>query len=277
MGTEMVQQPHDDIPDHIRQYQGQKARIGNVDATDLVIPRVMLIQALSPELTEFDAAKPGQFWHSVAHQNMGTELLAIPIVTRKTYILWAPRGDDRGILARAMDGKHWDQPHTEFTVNPPGNPGSVTYKLGKTVHDNGLDLFGSSIPGNPRSKPAASKTWTTLWYFPEFPELSPSVIINTRSSVKPMETLLTRIDSKTVPHYAQMYTIGVKQDKGPLGPYFNYTYAGAGYPDAETCKITEGLFHRFDTAEWKPADESVDVDEDEKPQRQYNENTAQKF
>ena len=92
------------MPAHLAQYQ--KASIGNVDSSDRIIPRIKLIQAISPELQDYPEAKAGQFWHAIAQQNLGPTIYSIPIVIRKSYVLWAPRGDDRGILARAMDGIH---------------------------------------------------------------------------------------------------------------------------------------------------------------------------
>lgn len=258
MSNEM-QTTRDQLPDHIRGFT--KAKIGNIDRTDLVIPRVKLLQALSPEITDFKCM-PGQFWHTIAAQVMGAEVIGVPIVIRKSYILWAPRNDDRGILARAMDGVHWDQPGAEFTVRPKDSPNPVTYKLKETVAESGLDQFGSGIPGDAQSKPAASLTYNMLWYFPEFPELSPSVIINTRSSVKPMQQLLAKIEAKPVAHFVQLYKIGVVQQKGAEGPYFNYTYTGDGYADKETCGITEELYQKFADRNWQASEETADVEPD---------------
>jgi hypothetical protein len=266
-----VQEPHNGIPDYMKGYT--KAKIGNIDVTDLVIPRVKLLQALSPELADFNNAKVGTFWHTIANENMGSELLAVPIVIKKSYVLWSPRNDDRGILARAMDGVHWDNPNAEFTVKPKGSANSVIYKLAATVAESGLAEFGSSIPGDPQSVPAASLTYNMLWYFPEFPELSPSVIINTRSSIKPMQQLLSKIEAKPIAHYGQMYTIGIVQQKGAEGPYFNFTYSGAGFVDQDTIKITESLYHRYAEAMWTPNEESVDVPEEGGNGRQRREPT----
>ena len=258
-----------------------KVKMGNVDVTDQVIPRIKLLQALSPELQEYNDAKAGTFWHTIAAQNLGTTLMGVPIIIRKSYILWAPRNDDRGILARAMDGMHWDIPNAEFTVKPKGSANSVTYYTRNTVQESGLDQFGSSIPGDPRSVPAASLTYNMLWYFPEFPELSPSVIINTRSGVKPAQQLQTRIDSKQVAIYAQMYNIGITLVPGAEGPYFNYTYSGAGFVDEHTVNITESLYRRFADSSWVTNDEESDVADDGRAGRadkpQPNEAMASKF
>src|SRR5262245_19171112 len=197
---------HAEVPAHLQQYQ--KGRIGNIDSTDRIIPRIKLLQAISPELQDYGGAKAGMFWHTVMQESLGPTFLGIPILIRKSYVLWSPRNDDRGILARAMDGVHWDVPNAEFTVKPKGAPQPITYNTKESVQDSGLDQFGSSIPGDPNSPPAASLTYNMMFYLPEMPELSPSVIINTRSSVKPMQQLLSRIDAKPVAHYVQMYEVG---------------------------------------------------------------------
>jgi hypothetical protein len=246
-----------EVPGYLAQYA--KGSLGNIDSTDRIIPRIKLMQAISPELQDFaDKAKAGQFWHTIAQENMGPTLRAIPIVIRKSYILWAPRNDDRGILARAMDGIHWDPPNAEFTVKPKGSPNNVTYKTCKTVAESKLDQFGTSIPGDNNSPPAASLTYNMMWFLPDFPELSPSIIINTRSSIKPMQQLLSRIDSKPVPHFCQLYNIGTVQQKGAEGPYFNFTYTGAGFASQEQAAVCNEFYERFSKGGWVANDETED-------------------
>jgi|KBSSwiStaDraftv2_1062776.scaffolds.fasta_scaffold127782_2 hypothetical protein len=245
------------LPAHLAQYE--KAKIGNVDSSDRIIPRIKLMQAISPELVDFPEAKAGQFWHTIAQQNLGPTLKGVPIVISKSYVLWAPRNDDRGILARAMDGIHWNPANAEFSVKPKGSPNTVTYHTKNTVAESRLDQFGTSIPGDPNSPPAASLTYNMMWYLPDFPDLSPSIVINTRSSVKPMQQLLSRIDAKPAPHYVQMYTIGSVQQKGAEGPYFNFTYTGAGFADEETAAICSDMYERFSKGGWIANDEVEDI------------------
>jgi len=278
MSNDLTEHNGTGIPAHLAQYQ-KKSKIGNVDSSDMIIPRIKLLQAISPELQTFNNAKAGVFWHTTANEPLGSTLMGIPIVIRKSYILWAPRNDDRMILARAMDGEHWDVPLAEFTVKPKGSANSVTYYTKGSVAESGLAEFGSSVPGDPQSVPAASLTYNMLWYFPEFPELSPAVIINTRSGVKPMQELLTKIQGGKTEHFVQQYNIQVVQMKGAEGPYFSYNYAGAGFADAHTAEITSGLFRRYADAAWVANDEESDSAESSKPKdrRQVNEEMASKF
>jgi len=277
MSSTDVANTNSQVPDHLRHFQ--KASIGNVDSSDRIIPRIKLIQAISPELQDFPEAKAGQFWHTVAQQNLGPALKAIPLLIRKSYVLWAPRNDDRGILARAMDGIHWDPPNAEFRVKPKGSPKEVVYLTKDTVAESRLDQFGTSIPGDNNSPPAASLTYNMMWFLVDFPELSPSLIINTRSSVKPMQQLLSRIDSKPVPHYVQVYSIGSVQQKGAEGPYFNFAYTGLGFADKEQADMCAELYNRFGQGGWIANDETEDepVFDKSSTGKTINEETAGKF
>jgi hypothetical protein len=265
------------LPAHLQQYA--KSRIGNVDSSDRIIPRIKLIQAISPELQDFPEAKAGQFWHTIAQENIGPTIKAIPVIIRKSYVLWAPRNDDRGILARAMDGVHWEPADAEFSVKPKGASQMITYRTAKTVAESKLDQFGSSIPGDPNSPPAASLTYQMMWMLIGRPELSPSVIINTRSSIKPMQALLSRIDSKPVPHFCQVYDIGTVQQKGAEGPYFNFTYTGAGFADEHHAKLCNELYESFSKGGWVANDEAEDepVFDKSATGKAYDEKTASKF
>jgi hypothetical protein len=116
-----------------------------------------------------------------------------------------------------------------------------------------------------------------MWFLVDFPELSPSVIINTRSSIKPMQQLLSRIDSKPVPHFCQVYDISSVQQKGAEGPYFNFTYTGAGFTTAEQAAITEEMYETFSKGSWIANDESEEEQTTNATPRTVDENVASKF
>jgi hypothetical protein len=242
------------VPDYLRDMTKHE-KIGNLDESDRIVPRVQLLQAISPEVTEYDNAKPGNFWHNLAAENLGPKLVAVPIIMRKSMVLWAPRGDERGILARSNDCAHWDQPNMEWTVKPKNSPKPVIWRTRGSVAESGLDKFGSSVPEDPNSVPAASLTYNTLWVLPEFIHYSPVVIINTRSSLKPTQQLYNRIDLRPVAHYAQQWEVGIVQEKGAEGPYFNYTYKAAGYPTQEIAEYCRALYNRYREMNWVPSDE----------------------
>jgi hypothetical protein len=116
-----------------------------------------------------------------------------------------------------------------------------------------------------------------MWYLVDYPELSPSVIINTRSSVKPMQQLLSKIDSKPVAHFVQVYDIGSVQQKGAEGPYFNFTYTGSGFANAESAKVCEAMYEQFSQGGWIASDETEEEVVNTGPVRAVDEKVAGKF
>lgn len=246
------------VPDFLK--GGKKAKLGNIDSSDLIIPRVKLLQAISPEVEAFENAKAGQFWHTIAGEVMGAELRIIPIVIRKSLALWAPRGDDRGVLARSSDCVNWDPGYEnlEFEVKVKGQPKAITYHTKGNVAESGLADFGSSIPGDDNSKPAASLTYHLMVAFPDFIDMSPAIIINTRSSVKPAKNLISKIELRPVDHYAQVYKMGLTKEIGDEGPYYNYQYTADGYVDEDQYAYAKGLYEKYGEADWKPNDEDAD-------------------
>lgn len=75
-----------------------------VDATitqdDLILPRLELTQALSPSVVTGDA-KPGMLLNSIDKTELGSEIIIVPIILRKNYIRWIPRGEGGGMLWRS--------------------------------------------------------------------------------------------------------------------------------------------------------------------------------
>lgn len=238
--------------------QGNKtASMGN-DASDRIIPRVKLLQKISPEIDTFNDAEPGQFWHTLADQSLGESLLVVPILKLKSLVLWAPRNDDRGILARSNDTVHWQTPNLVFKVRPKGSPSEIEYDLKGSVAESGLAEFGSSIPGDPNSPPAASLTYNLMFYAVDFPELSPFMVINTRSAVKAAKNLLAKCDMREGNHYGQIYRMSVKDEGTTTEPYFGYSYTAEGYvQEEELYKRLGQMFEDFSGAtNWKVNEES---------------------
>ena len=93
----------DETPDWMEKDGGKG--LDKFDASDIEIPRLVLLQSLSPQVVDGDE-KPGVFYHSVLEEAIGTELLIVPICMTKAYILWKPLHEGGGILARADDGIH---------------------------------------------------------------------------------------------------------------------------------------------------------------------------
>lgn len=265
------------VPAHLQ--GGKTSSFGNVTSDDLIIPRLKLLQANSPEVVDYAhmGAVTGVFWHTLAEVPLGDKVRIIPLILNKEIVLWAPRGDDRGILARSRDCIHWDGDYAnkEFQVKIKGVKDPVTYRTMGNVAESGLADFGSAIPGDPDSRPAASLTYIMLFFLPDYPDISPVVIINTRSSVKPAKLLISKIELKPVDCYGQVYTMSTTDERGDEGMYKGYAYTSDGYATYDEYEAAKALYNKFKDMKWGTNDISSENSAD--PSASHGGATSDKF
>ncbi len=186
------------VPQFMKKTEGGGDGFIGIDKEDLELPRLKLIQGISEEKTNFNV-KEGEFFHNVLEEGLGPELKVIPIILQKAFVLWSPRHEGQGILARSNDGVHWTPSEGEFEVSPIKEmpKKKVIWKLAPTVAESGLAEFGSSVPDDGSSRPAATKQYNMLCYLPDFPEASPCVITLQRSGIKIGRKLISKLKVAT--------------------------------------------------------------------------------
>lgn len=94
------QLPAEDFVDDLDQYRG--AGLEHVTAADIIIPRMVILQALSPQLNpsqveHIDGAKIGDFCNTATGDLFNNEIEILPVYFIKNYIEWKP---NRAGLAR---------------------------------------------------------------------------------------------------------------------------------------------------------------------------------
>lgn len=215
----------------------------NIDQSDLIIPRVALMQAISPEVVEGKAAS-GNFYHTINENVIAEDTLDVVVVHQsKRYTLWRPRHAGGGIIARATDGVHWDasfkdsfapyKDRPKYTVEYAAEKGDVVSK------DVGLGRWGTLDPENDESAPAATLSYVLVCVALDYPELGPFVVYLQRSAEGVGKSLLTKIKIDNAPVYGQVYTMGSKVATGDSGDYNQYTFAKNGHVS------TEELYNEF--------------------------------
>jgi len=237
----------DQMPDFMRADAGLGT--DNISSEDIDTPRLKLIQALSPEIQQFNKLRPGNFFHSAAEHIFDEPFRVVILYYDKRFILWNPRDSGGGILARADDGVHWSPPDTEFAVKLDKKDGGaqVKWKTGKTVKESGLDAWGSSNPNDPNSGPAATQMFNYLLAFPDHPDLMPAVLTFQRSSIKIGRKLNAKIKTVRAPLFGQQWLLSSFMDTNRSGQDFhNIQMQGAGLvQDAEQYKMYKGLYENF--------------------------------
>lgn len=248
------------MPDYMQGKQG--AGTENLDLGDMEVPRLKLIQAISPEVQEFNNLKPGEFWHTLAEQSLGREVRITPIYIDKRYILWRPRKAGGGILARADDGVNWNPPNATFDITLPETKktvqwrtsgdvidpttGKVTARDVPTVDASGLANWGSYDPSNPNSQPAATLMYNFVVALPDYPELGFAQLTLQRGSVTVAKNLLGKIRINKAPSYGRIFRMSSTDDQNSAGDDFkNFKFVADGFVVADVFPTYEALYEQF--------------------------------
>ncbi len=227
-GTSVVVRGPDQLPAFMEGHAGEGTE--KLGRGDFEIPRIQLLQAISPEVEAFDAAEPGHFWHNMAEISLGEKLTIVPVFVDVRYILWRPRSEGGGILARADDGVHWNPPDAEFTVKLKSGK-QVSWRTAQTVVLSGLDRWGSSDPEDTSSQPAATLMYSIVCELPAYPELGPAVVTLQRSGVRVARKLLGKINLSRAPSYGMQFVMSSITEQGLEGPFKNYRFISDGFVD----------------------------------------------
>ena len=174
----------DQLPDFLR---GKTHRNeDNFDSSDIVIPRIKLLQGLSTEVTDLypGIARIGEFWHTGLDISLGARLEFVIADRRKKYLLQAPIADGQGILARADGAKTWDR-LGKWSIKIKNVKAPVLWEIKDLdVVKSGLAEWGTSIPDDNDSPPAATLFYDYLVFIPSRMDLGPAVISLARSQVR---------------------------------------------------------------------------------------------
>ena len=200
---------------------------GGLGVGDVEVARLKLLQASSPELTEFESARPGEFWHSLIDEPFGSTVRICPIFIHWRFVLWRPREAGGGILARADDSKHWTPADSEFTVKLKSGH-EVTWRTARTVAASGLNKRGSYDPSDPNSPPAATRMYSIVCSFPDRPDLPPAVVILQRTAAKVATKLIDQLKVLRAPSFGVILEMSSLKEKSPSGEIYNYAFEIAG-------------------------------------------------
>lgn len=232
---DMIERPKSEVgtvlPDFMKGQAG--AGLEQVKSGDYEVPRVKLIQKLSPEITEH-GIQFGHFFHTILEEDLGSQITVVPIYVTKEFILWKPRDSGGGILARARDEVHWEPPSGEFSVQIDKGRKTVVWRLAPTVEQSGLARWGSFDPSDPQSQPAATFMVNVAVVLPARPELGPAVLTFQRSSIAPGRRWLGKMRMSTAPIYGRRFIVSAVDDRNKSNQEFlNYRIEGVGLVEDE--------------------------------------------
>lgn len=252
------------LPDFMR---GDDQGKDSIDSSDLIIPRVALMQGISPAVMA-GQAENGEFYHTINEEGMGSVLRVVPILHRRQWTLWRPLHEGGGVIARASDGMHWDEDF-DVEVAPykdmPKKKVRYTAKAGDVVsRDIGLGKWGSADPENPDAGPAATLSHILLFCSLEHLDMGPFVVFLQKSSERAAKMLLTKIkmDTKT-PIYGQVYEMSKVNAQNNAGQEYNqYAFKRNGWvPSEELYRQFLEMHQMYKTTQFRTNDEDAQHEE----------------
>jgi len=256
--TTNVKKLEDQIPEYLRGQLGGRTGTEDISQEDIATPRLVLLQALSPQLEEDDSLKPGMFYHSGAEEGLPSEINVIPLLIAKSYTLWRPRPAS-GILARSRDGITWDRTGVWPDIILKGGK-RVTWRINNlNVRASKMAEWGSSDPDNADSNPAAVLAINIPVLIESRPDLGPAVLSMQRSQIKVARKLLGRLKLLKFPIWSMSLPLCSVKDQGPEGPFFNLGFGKFRFvQDEDLAHSAKQLFGMFQ-------EKGVVVQEEEQP------------
>ena len=226
-GTDVAVQVDNSVPAFLQGEQGYTGAEG-IDKTDITIPQIKLGQAMSSEVKD-GSVNEGDLFLNVTGEVLaesGTPLRFIPIASSKEYLLWRDRNfENGGIMARAKKSRDltpdgdpiyiWDKPGQTF-VNKVKNavPVEWTTEANGLIPTQGLDAWGSEIPGDDESGKAATAHHNYVVCLPDNGNMIAAFSLS-RTQVKAANDFNAMLNMATLPIYARLFTVSTyEQSKG---------------------------------------------------------------
>lgn len=225
------------LPAYLQNFDGPVGE-DNFDSSDIVIPKIKLLQGLSEEVDTFDEAKMGHFWHTGMDVSFGESFRFVVADRRKKYLLSAPIEDGQGVLARADDARTWDRTGSwQVKIKHVKKP--VTWEItDKDLIKSGLTEWGTYNPEDEDSPPAATLFYDYLIFLPDYPELGPAVLSLARSQIrtakKGLNDKIKLHATNGRPMQSLVFEAKSKDDSADGQDFKNYSFRSAGFVQDES-------------------------------------------
>lgn len=223
-------------PSYLAKYQDEQRL--DIDKDDILMPRLKLAQGMSDEVKD-KKCEEGDFIHNITSQILcpvGKTLSIIVVAYSKEYILWYDRkGPSQGIAARARkvmtpEGAkyRWNVPNATIEDKVEGKI-KVTYQLKEFIEDDGLGEWGTQVPDDEDSPPAATTHYNYIIVLPELDNQLIALSLS-RSSANVARQFNTMLKMGDVPEFARVYQMGSFEDQSDENRFANYQFSSDWKP-----------------------------------------------
>lgn len=263
----------DDLPDYLKTTKAGGGLEG-LGSGDFVLPRIKILQPLSPECKTFPGvALPGMFWHTAASESLGQSVKMVVCAAHKRVAVWSARsGANSELLAWSADGVSWSMggnQEFEFTPDVKNQRRKIKFHTRNNVAQSKLLEWGTSDPENIKSGPLATLIYEYLCYIPDRPDLSPVMFGMYRTgaqNAKNLNTQLLMVRQQGRPITSASVTAFIVEENNDQGEWFvpNFKRSGwvveSAYIDATRIQ-TEYAKHTADYKEEVATQTTVKDDE----------------
>lgn len=243
----------DQLPDYLRDYGGATG-MENMETGDATIPRIKIGQGLSKEVKD-KLVDDGDLFLNLGAQvlaKQGNPLTFVPLAYAKEFILWRPREDQGGgILARARPTRvgnitryAWDKPDETFRVKVKGVV-PAEWQTGAYIDEDGLDKWGSEIPGQNDSGIAATAHYNYVVALPDLDNLIAAFSFS-RTSAKAAKDLNGMLkQTSRVPMFGRVFQATTFNEKNDKGEFNKIKITPAGFVPQEQFAIYQQIAAPF--------------------------------
>jgi hypothetical protein len=213
----------DEMPDFLQEKQGEQARGSeNVTTDDIVIPRLEIIQALSPAVKDGDPgflpdARPGMLMNSVTKQLYGKEVHVVPVYYMKQWLVWGARKDKKtgkpleggffGAFSSSQEAQDRADQEANENIDVIDTPQHLCLLLNKET--GGVEEAMVSMP---RTKSKISRQWNSM------------------------------IKLAGGDRFSRVYKVSATLEKKPQGDYYNFAVSQIGFPSKDLYNQAEKLY-----------------------------------
>lgn len=209
--TTAVVETKDQLPSYIK--QGQNRGNENVSSEDLQLPRIDLLQALSPQINKkkdeyIDGAEVGMLFNTLTHELYPEGVHITPVSFVKRYLVWVNRKEDsegglRGVFDTDAEAEQFvseQEDESKLEIVPTAEH--------LVLLDDGSEVIVSMA----KSKMKVSRKFNSL----------------------------VRLNGGD--RFSRRYKLTTVDDKGPKGEFQNLAISNASYPSEKVYFAAESLY-----------------------------------
>ncbi len=214
--TAVKQATKQELPAYLKGREGPARGSEQAGMEDIILPRILLLQQLSPQLDEsapeyIEGAKAGDIVNSLTGENYGKEVTIVPVYFRKEVVIWKKREKGGGFCGSY---KTRDEANRALmTLEPPVADYDVEDQATQFVlvikEDGGVDQ---------------------------------AVISFSRTKMKTSRKLQSLIRLAGVDSFAGQYKLSSVQEQSDMGKYYNFAVSSLGFVPEEIYRAAESVY-----------------------------------